>query len=114
VPIRSSRFALLFVVAAGVGLAACASHTDAPVFSTLSPADPKAPVAPPTRVEPLGQPAAAPSPGSVKPPAGGSAAPAQSAAPALYTCPMHAHVKSERPGSCPVCGMSLVKAKAKQ
>jgi Cu(I)/Ag(I) efflux system membrane fusion protein len=26
-----------------------------------------------------------------------------------YTCPMHPSVRSDRPGSCPVCGMALVK-----
>jgi len=26
-----------------------------------------------------------------------------------YTCPMHPSVRSDRPGSCPVCGMDLVK-----
>ena len=24
-----------------------------------------------------------------------------------YTCPMHPSVKSDKPGSCPICGMSL-------
>ena len=24
-----------------------------------------------------------------------------------YTCPMHTSVKSDKPGSCPICGMSL-------
>jgi len=27
----------------------------------------------------------------------------------LYTCPMHPTVQSDKPGSCPVCGMSLVR-----
>lgn len=26
-----------------------------------------------------------------------------------YTCPMHPSVKSDKPGSCPICGMTLVK-----
>ena len=104
---------MLFAVAAGVGLGACASHTPAPVFSTQSPADPKAPAAAPTKVEPLTQPAPAGSPGGVKPAAPAPAAPAQGA-PAAYACPMHPQVKSDRPGSCSVCGMSLVKAKAKE
>ena len=26
-----------------------------------------------------------------------------------YTCPMHPTVISDKPGACPVCGMSLVK-----
>lgn len=28
-----------------------------------------------------------------------------------YTCPMHPEVRSEQPGSCPICGMKLVMAK---
>lgn len=28
---------------------------------------------------------------------------------AVYTCPMHSDVKSDKPGSCPKCGMDLVK-----
>src|SRR5262245_60287251 len=26
---------------------------------------------------------------------------------AIYTCPMHPDVKSDQPGSCPICGMAL-------
>jgi len=26
----------------------------------------------------------------------------------IYTCPMHLDVKSDEPGSCPECGMSLI------
>src|ERR1041385_4202986 len=29
-----------------------------------------------------------------------------------YTCPMHPTVISDKPGTCPVCGMDLVRAKA--
>ena len=32
----------------------------------------------------------------------------QSIHPAGYTCPMHPEIQSEKPGSCPKCGMSLV------
>jgi hypothetical protein len=100
-------------VAAALGLGSCASHTPAPVFSTQSPADAKAPAAPVAKPEPLGQPAAAGSPSGAKPASPAPAAPAQGAA-AAYVCPMHPQVKSDRPGTCSVCGMSLVKAKAKE
>jgi Heavy metal binding domain len=35
-------------------------------------------------------------------------APAGSQTVAYYTCPMHPSVKSDKPGSCSVCGMTLV------
>ena len=28
----------------------------------------------------------------------------------IYTCPMHAEIKQPGPGSCPICGMTLVSA----
>ncbi len=31
---------------------------------------------------------------------------------AVYTCPMHPHYTSDKPGSCPICGMDLVKKEA--
>ncbi len=27
----------------------------------------------------------------------------------VYTCPMHPQIRSDKPGSCPICGMTLVK-----
>ena len=30
---------------------------------------------------------------------------------AVYTCPMHPEVISDKPGKCPKCGMDLVKKK---
>src|SRR5262249_40109041 len=27
---------------------------------------------------------------------------------AYYTCPMHASIRSQKPGACPICGMTLV------
>lgn len=30
-----------------------------------------------------------------------------------YTCPMHPQVHQEKPGTCPICGMNLVKKEAK-
>ena len=31
-----------------------------------------------------------------------------------YTCPMHPEVKKDKPGACPICGMTLVKKAAKR
>jgi hypothetical protein len=35
-------------------------------------------------------------------------APASGQTVAYYTCPMHPAVKSDKPGSCSICGMTLV------
>lgn len=111
---RSSSLAALFVAVAGLSLAACASRRPAPVFSKDSPADPRAPAAPASVVERLGDPPASPAPDG--PPAASESAPSHAGhgTPVTYTCPMHEQVKSERPGSCPVCGMSLVRRKAEE
>ena len=38
-----------------------------------------------------------------------AAQPAPSKVAAIYTCPMHPEVQADKPGSCPICGMKLVK-----
>lgn len=52
--------------------------------------------------------------GEVSHAVGRDSAPAQAAQAAqeVYTCPMHPEVRSEKPGKCPKCGMTLVKAQA--
>jgi Cu(I)/Ag(I) efflux system membrane fusion protein len=35
-------------------------------------------------------------------------APASGQTVAYYTCPMHTSVKSDKPGTCSICGMTLV------
>lgn len=42
---------------------------------------------------------------------GGAVPAATSSAGDSYSCPMHPNVKSDKPGTCPVCGMTLVKKK---
>ena len=32
----------------------------------------------------------------------------------IYTCPMHPQIKSDKPGKCPICGMTLKKKEGGQ
>jgi Cu+-exporting ATPase len=115
-------------------LAGCAATTPAPQFSAISPADkdgPEAgtpPPAPTLASEPEAlapvRPAETPKPAVSHE---GHSMPAEApavreheghstGAPAApdpvdqwYTCPMHPEVKQASPGSCPKCGMTLVR-----
>lgn len=85
------------VVLSVLVLAACAATTPAPRFSAVSPADkdgPEAGTPPPAAAltdEPEVQ-ASSPEPAGQP-----------------YSCPMHPEVKRGAPGSCPKCGMQLVR-----
>lgn len=93
-------------------LAACASEPRRPP-AALDPSSPDAPEAPPAS---LPSALAAPGPsqpaGSEQGHAGhgsAAAAPSRDAGTAtLYTCVMHPEVRSDKPGTCPKCGMKLV------
>jgi Cu+-exporting ATPase len=121
-------------VVAVLFLVGCAATTPAPRFSDVSPADKDGPEAgtPPPSPALAGEPeaqAVLPPADAPKPAAGheGHPMPAETpasrgheghspAAPATtspadqpYSCPMHPEVKQASPGSCPKCGMTLVR-----
>ena len=100
-------------------LSACAGTTPPPRFSTLDPADPKAPESsaqptPSLLQVPPAQPSGAP-PQTAEPMEMGHEhhmeAPTSEASPAaeVYSCLMHPQIKETKPGKCPICGMTLVK-----
>jgi hypothetical protein len=102
-----------FLAAAGV---ACATEAP-PKPVALDPSNPAAAEAP----RPAAMSLADPTPIAPTPTAQPAAAPAPSPAPAgehghdhgkqdvaVYTCPMHPEVTSDKPGKCPKCGMKLV------
>lgn len=126
-------YALIGVMAALL-LGGCAATTPAPRFSAVSPADkdgPEAGTPPPAPALASEPEALAPVPpvGAPKPAGGheGHSMPAEAPAtrgheghspdvPATtgpvdqpYTCPMHPEVRQASPGSCPKCGMTLVR-----
>lgn len=78
----------------------CAATTPPPRLSSVSPADPAAPEA------------AAPPASPMLTGSGELAEAHEAAQPDTYTCVMHPQVATKAPGSCPVCGMTLVKKQA--
>ena len=122
-------------------LSGCAATTPPPRFSSVSPADPTAPEATTPAPSPLltggGELAEAPEPApspepmegheghsmpgmtapdpkaSPEPSYEGHTTPEAGAASETYTCLMHPQVAAKAPGSCPICGMTLVKKAAK-
>ena len=119
----------LSVCAASLFLAGCAQTTPLVVGSDhpASADAPAAPLTPPSTTLAISDTAATTSPPSGTPAAHGghdtshthathASAPASSAnattqpaAPAVYVCPMHPEVVSDKPGTCPKCKMDLVK-----
>jgi hypothetical protein len=123
-------------------LSGCAATTPPPRFSPVSPADPTAPEAAIPGPSPAltgsadvaDAPAAAAAaepmqgheghsmPGmdmpettaSPTPPAHEGRAPSDQPRAETYTCLMHPQIAAKVPGSCPICGMKLVKKKAGQ
>jgi hypothetical protein len=100
-------------------LAGCAATTPAPRFSTVSAADAEGPEGgmPPPTLALAGEAEAKgleSTPDDAKP-AGGHEGHSMPSAPApsegIYSCPMHPEVRQKSPGSCPKCGMPLVKRK---
>ena len=117
---RIKPFVALF---SGLLLSACAGTTPPPRFSSLDPADPKAPE---SAVEPQSLVLQGPSEQAIGAPPGSGSTPMgpahhmdpSSGDPSLpadvYSCRMHPQVKERRPGKCPICGKTLVKQPAKQ
>ncbi len=108
----------VFLPLAAVLLASCASVPVPATRSTESPAHAAAPEAatPPAvpglsgETRDLARP---PVPGQVKGHAAhGTPETARAPHAAAYVCPMHPQVTSEKPGVCPICGMTLVATQA--
>ena len=91
---------LIAVVVAVASLAAgCADGTLPPVTSLADPSNPAALEAPfPPAPAMFGAPSSAPP----------SVAPTTPPGDVVYVCPMHSQIVRDAPGTCPICGMTLV------
>lgn len=108
-----------------LALTACASVPPPATRAPNNPASPEAPEGPIRKLE-LFAPMEAPPPAMAQPSSPDAAMagmdhskmghslpeakPATMDSPAqTYTCPMHPHIAEPKPGTCPICGMALVK-----
>ncbi len=118
-----------------VTLAGCAAVTPAPRFSAVSPDDANAPESAVPPAQPIltaggelaEQTPEAPRPddaperpamehGATADPHAGHRQPGrapESSEEARYSCPTHVRVSAKAPGTCPICGMTLVRQAAK-
>jgi Heavy metal binding domain len=91
-PLRFTAFSVAAALLFG-----CADGTLPPPTSPNDPSNPAAPEAPLPPPPTLGAPTPAPAITAIAP-----------AGPVEYVCPMHADVVRDAPGTCPICGMTLV------
>lgn len=89
------RLSFEWLVLLGAAVVGC-SPAPAPVASSMH--DPSNPAAPES-VDPIGHVQT------------GATTSTADAGPVVYVCPMHAEISSDRPGSCPKCGMMMVPKK---
>ena len=113
---RIRRFAAPLI---GFLLSGCATTTPAPRLSPVDPADAKAPEAaipiPSTLLQlPARQPTTPSPPSEPMTHEHHKEAPPGDKAPVadVYSCPMHPQIRKDKPGKCPICGMTLVKQPA--